>query len=375
MHCTSDRVLIEAEDAQRWELPFSSLSLRQTDPSWRELTLRGTSQGGEAVVFEAPAVPLLKVLEGAVPSSFVATLGELPALVRAANARSRRRYTPVVCFVVLLAATLWAMPWLAVRLVPLSWERSLGQQAFALQAPTLGPEVQTPEVLAAVHTLVERVQTGLPGHPYTFEVHVVDSSQVNACAFPGGIVVVHTGLLARASSPEHVAGVLAHEMVHVVKRHSVQALASAARLETLASLLGMTGDPKTSGSKILTRLSGLAWSRSQEREADLEGLHVLVRAGIDPRPLAEFLGELDAGWDLTGLTSDHPRGAERRLGLLEELARQPAVRFKPLGIEYATVRARLPQYSGPDHAQLPSLPSEATSSPKFLPPHVRSGAP
>ncbi len=101
------------------------------------------------------------------------------------------------------------------------------------------------------------------GSRYQYKFHVALDKSVNAFAMPGGFVVVHTGLIQLAESPEELAGVLAHEIQHVEQRHSLRAMAQSLGLYAVLSLL--VGD--TSG---LASLGGdllkLKFSRNHETE-------------------------------------------------------------------------------------------------------------
>lgn len=76
--------------------------------------------------------------------------------------------------------------------------------------------------MAAVTEMTHRLIDSIPQNPYTFEITVVKSDVVNAFALPGGYIVVFTGLMKKAESAEEVAGVLAHELNHVLQRHGLE---------------------------------------------------------------------------------------------------------------------------------------------------------
>jgi Zn-dependent protease with chaperone function len=120
----------------------------------------------------------------------------------------------------------------AVSHVPVSQERKLGEAVFAQTKAKLklvdGPPAALVKELGARLT---------KGSAYTYEFYVADDSTVNAFAMPGGFVVMHTGLLALADSAEEVAGVLAHEIQHVEKRHSLKAIAKNAGLMVTISMV------------------------------------------------------------------------------------------------------------------------------------------
>src|SRR5262245_47549786 len=111
-------------------------------------------------------------------------------------------------------------------LMPLSWEERMGQnvrgQALAILARGT-KECAAPQGKAAIEMLVKRLADTTETR-YSFNVMVVDSPLVNAFAAPAGYIVVFRGLIDKASSGEEVAGVVAHEMGHVIERHGTEAL-------------------------------------------------------------------------------------------------------------------------------------------------------
>jgi predicted Zn-dependent protease len=126
-------------------------------------------------------------------------------------------------------------------------------------------------------------------------------------------VVVFTGLLKATASAEELAGVLAHEMQHVVRQHSMRALVrDMGWRATLSLLLGGTGPLGDATAAMVERLGGLRFSRQQETEADTEGVRLLEAAGIDPRGMATFFEKLaDRGGEPPAFLSTHPASADR----------------------------------------------------------------
>nr|MBI3612912.1 M48 family metallopeptidase [Nitrospirota bacterium] len=110
---------------------------------------------------------------------------------------------------------------MAVNRIPTEWEQPIGEAARSqfLAGQTV---VKEGPAVAALQEITKRLADAASGNPYKFEVTVVRSDIVNAFALPGGYVVVFTGLLKKAESPEEVAGVLAHELNHVLLRHGLE---------------------------------------------------------------------------------------------------------------------------------------------------------
>ncbi|MCS6761407.1 MAG: M48 family metalloprotease [Candidatus Devosia symbiotica] len=149
-----------------------------------------------------------------------------------------------------------------------------------------------------------------------FQVTILDTSEVNAFALPGGYIYVTRGILALASDTSELAAVLAHEIAHVTLRH---ARARTDRTRTteivdrvITSVFG--GDTSTDATANRTRESLAAFSQSQELEADKEGIKFSGKAGYDPQSAARFLSVMSrfatfsagAGKGNEGFLSSHP---------------------------------------------------------------------
>lgn len=149
-----------------------------------------------------------------------------------------------------------------------------------------------------------------------FQVTILDSSEVNAFALPGGYIYVTRGILALASDTSELAAVLAHEIAHVTLRH---ARARTDRTRTteivdrvITSVFG--GDTSTDATANRTRESMAAFGQAQELEADREGIKFAGKAGYDAHAAARFLGVMSrfatfsagAGAGSEGFLSSHP---------------------------------------------------------------------
>ena len=225
-----------------------------------------------------------------------------------------------------------------VEAIPIEQETRFGAQLFERQKAGLKLVDGAP--LKMVDDLGARLAQG---SRYQFKFHVADDKSVNAYAMPGGFIVVHSGLLALAGSADEVAGVLAHEISHVEKRHSLTAMAQSAGLSATVSILfGDLGRLASVGADLLN----LKFSRDHEREADSAGLALLVKAGMAPSAMASFFRTMAAqGSGIPAFLSTHPASEERFTAIdvavkaLPEAARAVA----PLAIDYAAVKAALPK--------------------------------
>ena len=186
---------------------------------WRE-------DGGEASVTVEDA-RALSVLERSLPAALAEALGSH----RAESRRRARRNRVLLTLLALVLATPVALigalllhpdPFLdrIVARLPTAVDEALGEQLESELAA--GGRTVAGLPLEAVETLGARLLAEAPEAPFAFRFHVLEDPEVNAFAAPGGVVAVHTGLLLAAESPEELAGVLAHEIAHVLERHSLR---------------------------------------------------------------------------------------------------------------------------------------------------------
>ena len=156
-----------------------------------------------------------------------------------------------------------------------------------------------------------------PGITYHIKV-IDDPKQVNAFAVPGGFLYVYSGLLLAAANEAELAGVMAHEIGHIVGRHSANQLATQYGLEIFTTLV--LGQDAAELGKIAAdfgKAGALAnFSRDDELQADKFGVKYLLACGYDPRGLLTFfekLQALEAGRpsDLEAFFATHPPTGER----------------------------------------------------------------
>lgn len=234
----------------------------------------------------------------------------------------------------------WAM-----HRVPPSWEVSLGQTLSEAIAPK-DKRVTDPVVRAGVEAIWKRLLDHAEVGEYEFEIHVVEDETMNAFALPGGQVAVLTGLLEKAESPEEVAGVLAHEVQHVLRRHSLRQILDTIKVRLLLTLL--VGDLDTLSDVVLAKASGLielAHSRDAEREADQLGMRLLERARVDPRGMIRFFEKLkDEHGELVdklAILTTHPGGSERVETLTALAAELDTTNQEPIDVDWPAFQAAL----------------------------------
>jgi predicted Zn-dependent protease len=164
---------------------------------------------------------------------------------------------------------------------------------------------------AAVHkyvTLVGAVLARASKKPdYTWRFIVLDTDAVNAFAAPGGYVHITKGCLALIANESELAGVLGHELTHVVEDHTIKALSKAGFVDTAASASGKGGDITAGLVNQVTSIALQGFGRGEELESDHDGLGLAAKAGYQPDGLRTFLQRL---------TDRNKNSSEKRLDKL-----------------------------------------------------------
>jgi Zn-dependent protease with chaperone function len=179
------------------------------------------------------------------------------------------------------------------------------------------------EAAALLEKVIRRVYPLYPSdREFPVSVTLIRGDSVNAFAFLGGRIYVYEGLLKQAESAEELAGILAHEIEHVKRRHIMQGVF--VRLLTVqAAKAVLTGhgsmDPRLAG-----MLLNMRFSREQEGEADEGGLKRLHDARIDVSGFQRFFERAENQSSLPTILSDHPAN-EARAGLIKKYRTGPSV--------------------------------------------------
>ena len=170
---------------------------------------------------------------------------------------------------------------------------------------------------------------------YQFKFHLLaDTETVNAFALPGGQIFITEALFRRLKSEDQLAGVLGHEMGHVVGRHSNEQMANSRLWSGLAQGLGvlLSDGHNNSGAQMANMVAQwrvMKFSRDDESESDALGVRFMVQAGYNPEALIgvmEILAQVSGGSSRSDFMSSHPNPANRMEHIREVIAKERARR-------------------------------------------------
>src|ERR687896_2092921 len=164
-------------------------------------------------------------------------------------------------------------------------EVALGRQ-YAEQVEAQLPLVRDADINAYIAQLGGRIARGTTRADLQWHFRVVDAREINAFALPGGFVYLNRGLIERADRLDELAGVLGHEIGHVVLRHSVEQMEKATKTNVgIAVVCTLTGWCDGGAAQVAINVAGSAWfahhSRQDEAAADSDAVFSVARAGID----------------------------------------------------------------------------------------------
>lgn len=276
-----------------------------------------------------------------------------PQAARAFHDPARRRFRVALTVVAAVAAVaigaglyVWGLPMLAAvaaERVPVSWEVALGEAAMAQLAPP-ARRCQDPERQRRIDEVAGVLLRTLPALRYPFQVTIVDHPMVNAFAAPGGFIVVFRGLLERTENAEELAGVLAHEIQHVLHRDATRSiLRQASTGILLAALVGDVSGVMAFGIESARMLGDLRYSREAEHEADRDGMTMLHAAAVDPEGMLAFfraIQKVEASAPAAArYLSTHPAAGDRLQALTALAAERPKPPVKLLpGYDWSDVK-------------------------------------
>jgi Zn-dependent protease with chaperone function len=332
-------------DGEPLVVPLSGVSF--SSGGWRGEAIHvAWEQDGRSWAVTLPDAQAAEALASRLPAREAEVVRRLAKGGRRAARRGRVTYTVVgliVAFPFLLLLTLFLLRGKILDLIldrlPVSVDRQLGEllQAELTASGRLLSSGPAPE---GVREIGQRLLAARPDQPFQFRFEVLRDPGVNAFAAPGGLVVVFTGLITAAESPEELAGVLAHEVAHVLERHSMRQMVVSAGL--VAAFRLAVGSPDGAAGVIAaaaTDLASLRFSRDQERQADRHGLDLLQKARLPADGLIVFFQRLDgARAEPPVWLSSHPSSEHRAQLLRDEQETRGRWASEPLAVDWEGMR-------------------------------------
>ena len=259
----------------------------------------------------------------------------------------------------------------------------LGRQAAAEVEKEL-PLLRDEQVAQMVNRIGERLVAAIPPDrqipEFRYSFTVTNLKEINAFALPGGPMYINRGMLEAAKTEGEAAGVMAHELSHVVLRHGTAQATAATKFQigqVAGQIIGaIVGGQKgaiiAQGSEFGLSTYFLKYSREFERESDLLGAQILARAGNDPREMAQMFKTLQAqgGARAPEWMSTHPDPGNRYDAITREAALLRVEERRNETPEFAALQARL-RSLGPAQSAQPAASATSGGSPE---PSERGGS-
>jgi Zn-dependent protease with chaperone function len=264
---------LELSNGSGWNERVEGSALKRIDSTASELRIGRMDRPGWRLLLPAGAEPEIAGLLGRHEryGRWIDRIGLIPALVAGGL---------ITASVVGLGYM--APAWIAPH-VPMSWERNVGG---AMVGDFGDLRCRDPKGQQALEALVERVAPGATRGPNGIKVAALDVHVFNAAALPGGYIVVFKPAITETDS-DALAGVVAHEVAHVRRRHVTEALIRELGIGALIRLFA--GDLGANAEQLVS----LSYTRANEAQADADAIAMLRRAHISPRPIAALFRRLD----------------------------------------------------------------------------------
>lgn len=168
-------------------------------------------------------------------------------------------------------------------------ERQIGKENYKTMIQAQGgPFTADPELVSYVQSVGKKLAQESHRPQLSFEFMIVNDSEINAWALPGGKIAINRGLLLELTSEAELAAVLGHEITHATARHGAKGLERSILLQGGIIALGIAvkdnryNDILVSGASVGALLLQQKYSRGQELEADRFGIQYLAKAGYNP---------------------------------------------------------------------------------------------
>lgn len=206
-------------------------------------------------------------------------------------------------------------------LVPPSWEHEVSETM--LESAITGKNiVENHTIKSQLAKITTPLVRAVENKDFVFSFTIIEDPTLNAYALPGGAIVIHSGLIEQATDVNEVAGVLAHEISHVTRRHHIRGIVG--KMGSFMLIRGIIGDITGLSGELIaigSTLESLKYTRDYEREADDSGWELMLKANLDPRGMISFFEKLQhehGDMEVASFMSTHPGTAERIQTLKEK---------------------------------------------------------
>ena len=217
------------------------------------------------------------------------------------------------------------------------------------------PVINDPVLNEYINDLGNKLVKNADGVNYTFEFFFINSTELNAFAFFGGHIAIHSGLLTTASNESELAAVIAHEISHVTQRHLARRLEAQSKAQTfttvgmissiLLSFVNPTvGMAALSTTMAATKQNSINYTRGNEKEADRVGIKLLANSGFDPMGAPNFFKKLADKFRYTSkppaMLLTHPMPDSRISGARVRAQNLPQTSIPPQ-LQFELAKARI----------------------------------
>lgn len=211
--------------------------------------------------------------------------------------------------------------------VSLDQEWQLGDQMAAQIAQQM-QVVRDPTAQAYLRQVGERIHAATPLANRPFDFQIINDPSVNAFSIPGGHIYINSGLIAQADKVDELAGVVSHEISHVVARHVIKQVETQQEIGAIGSIL-LGQNPGALQQLLAQIVAGGAmarFSRADEKQADDLGLDYMTKAGYDPHGMLEMFQKLlsmekGGNSSVARFFADHPGTQDRINDISDRIAK------------------------------------------------------
>jgi len=226
---------------------------------------------------------------------------------------------------------------------------ALGKEA-AVEIEKEVQVVDDRELTAYIDRMGREMAANSQDPEYDFTFKVVADPAINAFALPGGPIYVNTGLISNADNEAQLAGVIGHEIGHVVLRHSTNQASKSAMFQLPAMLAGgalnkkggMLASLGSIGLGLGLNSALMRYSRKAETQSDIVGSRMMAKSGYNPIEAANFFKKLEESGGARGpeFLSSHPNPGNRSATIREEIAGFPKRNYTTNSREFERMKAR-----------------------------------